>query len=243
MYYSITSYWFVLPDESKSIKSRQAMEQLDTSVTKPHSCDVGRDFLMDHSNMQKALEKAKKELRKQNSRHCEFRQVSINDRDDPAVYKTFLISYPLDYDYTVRMVFGRGTRGMRGWDMEANRMVYIKDYWRAEGGEKEGEIYRSLEEKNVPKIARFYCGNDVCREICENNVSQEGHETVSQTKTSDWTCPGTSSVRHYRMALDRVGRELSEFRSTRELVTAIADAMQGSFVLAHVHFACPCPTL
>ena len=191
--------------------------QVSRNLTALLLCDVGRDFLMDHSNMQKALEKAKKELRKQNSRHCEFRQVSINDRDDPAMYKTFLISYPLDYDYTIRMLFGRGTRGMRGWDMEANRMVYIKDYWRAEGGEKEGEIYRSLEEKNVPKIARFYCGNDVCREICENNVSQEGHETVSQTKTSDWTCPRTGSIRHYRMALDRVGRELSEFRSSLSL--------------------------
>ena len=193
--------------------------------------------------MEKALAKAKKELRKQNSRHRQFRQVPINDRDDPTTYKNFLISYPLDY--TVRMPFGKATRGMRGWDMEANRMVYVKDYWRAEGGEKEGEIYRSLEENNVPNISRFYCGNDVCRisEICENNVSQEGHETMSQTKTSDWTCPRTGSVRHYRMALDRVGRELTEFRSIHELVTAIADAMQGSFVLSHVYFACPCPTL
>ena len=40
--------------------------------------------------------------------------------------------------------------------MEANRMVYIKDYWRTEGGEKEGEIYLSLD---VPNIATFYCGN------------------------------------------------------------------------------------
>ena len=96
----------------------------------------------------------KKELQKQNSRHWEYHQVYINDRDDPAMYKTFLISYPLDY--TVCMPFGRATLGMRGWDMEANRMVYIKDYWRTEGGEKEGEIYRSLD---VPKIATFYCGN------------------------------------------------------------------------------------
>ena len=72
----------------------------------------------------------------------------------------------------------------------------------------------------------------MCHEICENNVSQEGHKTVSQTKTSNWTCPRTGSVRHYRMALDRIGRELIEFRSTRELVTVIADAMQGSFVIA-----------
>ena len=98
-------------------------------------CDLGYDFLMVKQS-EEALAKAKMELRKQNSRHCEFRQVSINDCDDPAMYKNFLISYPLDY--TVCMLFGRAPRGMRGWDMEANRMVYIKDYWRAEGGEKEG---------------------------------------------------------------------------------------------------------
>jgi len=131
---------------------------------------------MDHSNMEKALVKAKKELRKQNSRHRQFRQVPINDRDDPAMYKTFLISYPLDY--TVRMPFGKATLGMRGWDMEANRMVYIKDYWRAEGGEKEGEMYRSLEENNVPKISRFYCVMKYARQC----LSRRARDSVANQK-------------------------------------------------------------
>ena len=66
---------------------------------------------------------------------------------------------------------------MKGCDLDLERsvskMVYIKDYWRPEGGEKEGEIYWSLEEKNVPNIPRFYCGNNVCHEVCSNNVVQE----------------------------------------------------------------------
>ena len=57
--------------------------------------------------------------------------------------------------------------GCRNW------LVYIKDYWRLEGGEKEGEIYRTLEEKNVPNIPRFYCGNDVCHAVHRNNDSEE----------------------------------------------------------------------
>ena len=69
-------------------------------------------------------------------------------------------------------------------------------------------------------------------EVRRNNVPQEMRETVPQ--------PKTHSVVHYRMALDRVGRKLTEFRSTRELVTAIADAMEGSSVLARVYFVCPC---
>ena len=38
------------------------------------------------------------------------------------------------------------------------------------------------------------------------------------------------------MALDRVGRKLTEFRSSCELVTAIADAMEGLSFLTHVYF-------
>ena len=207
----------------------------------------------------------KEELKRQNSLHKEFRQMTINDRNDPAIHKTFLISYPLDY--TTRSPFGRATRKMRGYDLDSeesrNRMVCIKDYWRPEEGEKEGEIYRSLEEKNVPNIPRFYCGNDVCHEVrrnnnpeegCGNQVSEEGndiqvpqkqHETVSQPKALDWALayPKTHSVTHYRMALDRVGRKLTAFRSTRELVIAIVAAMEGSCVLSHVYFVCPCPHL
>ena len=46
--------------------------------------------------------------------------------------------------------------------MKENRMVYIKDYWRAEEEEKEEEIYQSLKGINIPNISRFYCRNDVC---------------------------------------------------------------------------------
>jgi len=180
------------------------------------------------------LRTEKKELKRHNSLHEEFRQMTINDRDDLAIQKTFLILYP--QDLTVCSLFGRATWGMRGCDLDlegsTSKMVYIKDYWRPEGGEKEGKIYWSLEEMNVPNIPRFYCRNDVCHEVCRNNVVQEACKTVLQSKTH--------SVIHYQMALDQVGRRLTEFRSTRELVTAIVDAMEGSSVLARVYFVCPC---
>ena len=51
--------------------------------------------------------------------------------------------------------------------------------------------------------------------------------------------PKTHSVVHYRMALDRVGRKLTEFRSTCKLVTAIADAMEGSSILTRILFHVP----
>ena len=151
---------------------------------------------------------------------------------------------------------------MTGCDVDLegcrNQMVYIKDYWRPEEGEKEGEIYRTLEEQNVPNIPRFYCRNDVCHEVSRKNDSeevgdnsqqvnddsqqvpngQEGPEKVSKIRTL--VVPNTHTVIHYRMTLDQVSRKLTEFRSAHELVTAIADTMEGSSVLACVYFMCSC---
>ena len=127
--------------------------------------------------------------------------MTINDRDDPVIQKTFLISYL--QNLIAHLPFRRATWGMRGCDLDLegsmSEMVYIKDYWRPKGGEKEDEIYRSLEKMNVPNIPRFYCGNDVCHEVhrnnvvqerCDNpvevrrnNVPQEAHKTVPQSKT------------------------------------------------------------
>ena len=91
-----------------------------------------------------------------------------------------------------------------------SKMVYIKNYWRPEGGEKEGKIYWTLEEKNIPNIPRFYCGNDVCHEVRRNNIVQEWRnkpEQVHRNNVSQEACeavpqPKTYSVIHYRMALD-----------------------------------------
>jgi hypothetical protein len=51
---------------------------------------------------------------------------------------------------------------MMAYDESQRALVYVKDYWRtiSEGMEKEGDIYLSLEEKDVPYIAPFGRGND-----------------------------------------------------------------------------------
>ena len=43
------------------------------------------------------------------------------------------------------------------------------------------------------------------------------------------------------MALDQVGRKLTNFRSIHKLVTTIADAMKGLSTLACVYFMCLYP--
>ena len=196
-------------------------------------------------------------MKGQNNLYLRFCHMVINDHDDPMIKKNFLFSYP--QNFTSCSLFGRGTWGMTGCDMDLercrNHMMYIKEYWRPGGGEKEREIYWTLEEKNVPNILRFCYRNDVCHTVWRNSDSEEvdnnsqyvnnnsqqvlDSQEVSKIRTLEWALiyPKTHAVIHYQMALDRVGRKLIEFRSAHELVTAIVDAMQGSSVLAYFYFA------
>jgi Fungal protein kinase len=124
-------------------------------------------------------------------------------------------------EYTPDSPFGRATRALRAIDLETEMEVFVKDYWRrrAEGVEKEGDIYQKLHLHKVQNIATFYCGNDI-----------QGQTTLTQD-CGDFDDP-VEGFEHYRMGLLEVGRRLTEFKSTQELVLAIADAMEGKRYVA-----------
>jgi hypothetical protein len=163
-------------------------------------------------------------FREDNPAHREFRALMVPDRDDPSVETRFIISFPPKY--TARSPFGRATRPMLAFDVEAGEIVFLKDYWRADvdGMKKEGEIYERLESNRVPNIAPFGKGNDV-----------RDHATLTHTlRNEKWACRSRKMVLlvQYRMTLNVVGRHLASFKSSWEFVSAIADAMAGktSFV-------------
>lgn len=162
-----------------------------------------------------------KKLEEENEKaHREFRKLTAPGRDDDE--RDFVVSFPPNY--MARLPFGRGTRPMLAFDMKDKKVVFLKDYWRAEGVDNEGEIYRRLEESQVKNIPSFGWGNDVGE-----------HKTLTDTlKKSKWAQCSKEMVSftHYRMTLDVVGRPLTSFRSSREFVSAIADAIEGktSFV-------------
>ncbi|KAG2131428.1 uncharacterized protein EDB93DRAFT_1108121 [Suillus bovinus] len=104
-----------------------------------------------------------------------------------------------------------------------DRVVYLKDTWRIDSNDmqKEGDTYRQLHGYQVPHIAPFERGNDL-----EGHGSRTvTHEYVEES----WVCgmPFATGHVHYRMVLGVVGRELSIFRSTYELVSAVADALEA----------------
>ncbi|KAF9520319.1 hypothetical protein BS47DRAFT_1335924 [Hydnum rufescens UP504] len=137
--------------------------------------------------------------------------LSVPPREEGAQSKEILVRRP---QFIQQSPFGRATRGMRGIDLSNGKQLYLKDYWRpdAAGIEKEGVIYDVLHKKGVRNIASFYCGNDVAGQT---------------TRTQDHSSGSVEKFQHYRMALGDVGRPLTSFRSSRELVNAIADAMEG----------------
>ncbi|KAJ2911483.1 hypothetical protein MD484_g8930, partial [Candolleomyces efflorescens] len=147
----------------------------------------------------------------------ELRKVFIPDREDPNVHHPHIISYPLPF--VTPSPFGRATRPFLAYNPATQRMVFAKDYWRpaAEGIIKEGDVYKTLKAKGVRHIAPFGHGNDLA-----------GQETIDLSKYA-WAqdAPRTLQLQHYRMSLKVIGARLQDFPSTRILVGAVADAMEG----------------
>jgi hypothetical protein len=127
--------------------------------------------------------------------------------------------------YTSRSPFGRATRPSRAYNLDTDAVVFFKDYWRINGAgmKKEGDIYRLLHQHKVPHIAPFDRGNDVL-----------DHSTLGHTLRNErWACRTKELPchQHYRMGLNVVGRDVVEFNSSWEFVSAIADGMEGTNLL------------
>jgi hypothetical protein len=143
---------------------------------------------------------------------------------------------------------GRATRAYPVWDVQEEKVCFLKDTWRAVTLERESDILRLLNEKNVPNVPKIICGGDI-----------EGHTTLSykfagnDSKPSPgsparmpWKC-GLHKITqriHHRFVEDFVGVHLDEFTSTHQLMRAIYDAYLGliiDFISAHIrltfHFA------
>jgi hypothetical protein len=149
--------------------------------------------------------------------------ILVPECDEPEVEKGFVVSFPPNY--MARSPFGRATLPMLAFGMEAEKIVFSKDYWRADvdGMEKEGRTYVLLELNCVPNIAPFGKWNDVC-----------DHSTLMHTlRDKQWACWSRDMVclRHYWMSLAIVIRPLASFCSSWEFVSAIAGAMQGKTLL------------
>ncbi|KAG2015245.1 other/FunK1 protein kinase [Coprinopsis cinerea AmutBmut pab1-1] len=128
---------------------------------------------------------------------------------------------------------GRGTRGFIAYncqfDAEAtspmerektgSELVFLKDTWRIDGYDTEGEVYLRLQKSQVRNIAPRLTSGDVS-------------VTVQEAKFHKCGPPNGRKVQarvhyHYRLVLDRIGKPLSEFSYSWEMVTAVLHALQA----------------
>ncbi|KAF8166028.1 hypothetical protein B0H34DRAFT_627428, partial [Crassisporium funariophilum] len=129
----------------------------------------------------------------------------------------YLISFPPQH--TTRLPLGRCTRAMLVYDIETKALLFVKDNWRAEKLEKEGEIHKTLSEANVPHLAKFDRGN---------NIKDSSTCTDAFYKEGRWASKPNLMTRFHlhRQLLKIIGKSLTEFSSLHELVSAIRDAME-----------------
>ncbi|KAA1467234.1 hypothetical protein DENSPDRAFT_832229 [Dentipellis sp. KUC8613] len=137
-----------------------------------------------------------------------------NDADGGDQY--FLIAAPAEYRVVVT---GRASFGYVALDLQRKKKVWLKDSWRinVDGMEKEYQIYVKLRDRGVRNIATLVCGGDVGVQ-----------KTLTQNYADKpWRYGKVELLphRHYRLVLDTVGRSLKSFRSTKEMVDAVFDAL------------------
>ncbi|KAI0689809.1 hypothetical protein C8T65DRAFT_766104 [Cerioporus squamosus] len=147
--------------------------------------------------------------------------------DDPVETHRVLVGRPL---FSSLSMMGRGTRGFVGWDLDADRPVFVKDSWRTESPSRhsELEIYHRLwdgeESQSVSKthIPTVLGGGDV------SVVSKYG-ESVQRTRTQDLVDdvePNLPRV-HSRIVMKEIGRRLTDFEHVYELGSGVYGALQG----------------
>ncbi len=117
-----------------------------------------------------------------------------------------------------RSAVGRGTKGLVAFDLDNNRLVFLKDYWRSRSNESraELEVYEKLHKAKVQNIATPIGGGD---------VDPDNQRTI----TEKYITGGSPDSRvHYRFAVRQVGRPLETYSTAREMVGFIHDAVIGT---------------
>lgn len=120
------------------------------------------------------------------------------------------------------MPIGRCTKAYVGYDLESNRLVFIKDQWRstAPGARSEVDVYRRLKECKVNSVATCLAGGDVV-----DSDESEPFRTISQ-KYQDVKDASVERV-HVRLVLKEIGRPLESYPNSFALASLTYQALMG----------------
>lgn len=121
-------------------------------------------------------------------------------------------------------LIGRSTRGYVAFDLDSKRLVFLKDYWRPgrEGVRTELDVYGKLKKHEVPYIATPIGGGDVISDM-------EPQSTITHLFVK-----GVGRLRHYRFAVQQVGRPIEDYETPRDMVMVLSQALSGMFPQARL---------
>ena len=151
------------------------------------------------------------------------RLFSMNVKDSEGVESSYIVGAPFTKSHV--SLTGRATRCFTAYDVQRERSVLLKDTWRvlATGFEPEGKVYERLKEADVPHVPKCLASGDVDDQTTVTLTGLPEHikklivSFIEQRK-----------LRHYRLVLDTVGRDLRSFCTPLEMVTAVRDAFEGT---------------
>ncbi|KZV72375.1 hypothetical protein PENSPDRAFT_576231, partial [Peniophora sp. CONT] len=119
---------------------------------------------------------------------------------------------------------GSFTMNYIAYDVETRRSYLLKDTWAVDSPEHyelEGQTYQKLAAAGVPHILDVECAG----------VVRWNDGLVQKTRSQDFSVSGPLYTRyprvHYRILFKDIGRPLTSFGSTYELVTIIGQAIAG----------------
>ncbi|KAF8498372.1 hypothetical protein BU17DRAFT_72339 [Hysterangium stoloniferum] len=112
---------------------------------------------------------------------------------------------------------GRSTRVFTAYCVETGKLVLLKDTWRVVSPSQSSEhtIYEGLKKHRVRNICTCKEGSDVLDQVTKTQDASMGRRLSSPLRR----------LQHYRLVLNEIGRSLTDFRNTKEMVTAVRDAI------------------
>lgn len=165
-------------------------------------------------------------------------RVRVNDdsREDSQT-REFLIGPPFTGPV---LPFERATRGFLAWEVEEERVVFLKDTWRAKDRESEAHIYQKLQRAEVPEkyLPRVLICGDVCFSDGDRQVTTT-HEYAGSG--CDWYMPTKWIREHVRhRVVQEVAFPLDMVSSSRQLTQAMRDTLEGAPLVAGTVVECSC---
>ena len=137
----------------------------------------------------------------------------------PGPDREYIVPAPTAKPYTPP---GRATRGFVGYDLQRHMKVFIKDIWQVDlpDIEKEGDTYAVTAAAQVKNIAPCSAAGDI-----------GDHTTLTHLfKDEPWACKTKRVLvphHHYRLVLDLIGKPLTTFSSSLQMLCCVLDALIG----------------